>query len=136
MKSGAAAGFVAGIVGGIVSFVFAYIGVAIGLISPVPGLSATALLTSVMVTNVIWGIIFGFLYARFYDPIPGRGIMKGLYYGLLIWLVSNIRSVSIMGLGFLTYPIVVAPWGITYLWGGFWAMVIAYGPVLAALYKK
>ncbi|MCX6659978.1 MAG: hypothetical protein NTX81_06320 [Candidatus Bathyarchaeota archaeon] len=84
-----------------------------------------------MVINIVWGIIFGYLYARFYDPIPGKGVMKGLYCGLLIWLVSNIRSVSINGL----LP-TIAPWGISYLWCGFWAMVITYGPVLGALYKK
>jgi hypothetical protein len=95
----------------------------------------TTIITSIMVTNVIWGIIFGFLYERFYDLIPGKGVMKGFVYGLLIWLVSNIRSVSIMGLA-LAYPFTVAPWGITYLWGGFWAVVVAYGPVLGVLYKK
>jgi hypothetical protein len=57
-------------------------------------------------------------------------MLKGLSYGLLIWLIKDIAAGSytaLIGIG--------VTWGIGLILVGFFVW-IAYGPVLAILYKK
>jgi hypothetical protein len=42
----------------------------------------------------IWSIIFGLLYSKYYESTPGKGTMKGLYFGLIIWTVKDIAAGS------------------------------------------
>ncbi len=80
--------------------------------------------------TVIFGAIFGAMYARFHDQIPGDGASKGLYFGLMIWLVKDIAAGVYIGVVDRIPSITI---GLIY--GGFF-MWIAYGPVLGTLYKK
>jgi hypothetical protein len=44
-----------------------------------------------IVINMFWYGIFGAFYAMFYDRIPGRNLMKGLYFGLIFWIITSFR---------------------------------------------
>jgi hypothetical protein len=131
MKSSLSAGAVAGLVGGIVAVTVVWI------INPmVHSLDAAGVaqwLVEQIGLNIVWGAVFGGIYSKVYDAVPSKGVTKGLYYSLLIWL-------CFIGL----YPItffVILYWPtmnqFAYGWGvvGFFVRVF-YGPVLGALYKK
>lgn len=83
-----------------------------------------------IVLGIIFGTVFGAIYSRFHDLIPGKGISKGLYFGLMIWFIKDIAAGAYTA---LTMGQVAT--GIGLIVVGFF-MWIAYGPVLAALYKK
>ncbi|MCL6089855.1 MAG: hypothetical protein M1393_02315 [Candidatus Thermoplasmatota archaeon] len=57
-------------------------------------LSASLLIPLVMcVLGIIGGIIFGTIFAAIHDKIPGKsGKTKGVYYSLIIWLISNVSG--------------------------------------------
>jgi len=129
LKSVIAAGAIAGLVGGIVGVIFAVIGVSAGLMPSPPGSTSTAGLM-IVVLAIIWGAIFIMIYQRFYDGIPGKDTMKGVYFGLMLWLVKDIAAASFIGLIDMTTRIAV---GLIYT--GFF-MWISYGYVLSTLYKK
>jgi len=80
--------------------------------------------------DIIWGVIFGLLFASLYGWIPGKGVVKGLYYGLLIWVIKDVCAGS-----YLALTIFEVNSGIMLISAGFF-MWIVYGPVLGILYKK
>jgi hypothetical protein len=129
MKSGIVAGALAGVVGGIVSVIFGMIGGVLGLFGapPDPIINFVVLL---IVLPIIFGAIFGGVFSKLYDPIPGTGVLKGLYFGLIIWLIKDIFGSVELALLFKEASIAIA-----LLFVGFFGW-IAYGSVLGALYKK
>jgi len=129
LKSVIAAGAIAGLVSGIVGTIFGFIGLSSGLMSSPPGSTSTAVLMMIVLA-IIWGAVFSMFYQRFHDGIPGKGIMKGVYFGLMIWLVKDIAAGSFIGLIDMATKLA---FGLIYL--GFF-MWISYGYVLSTLYKK
>jgi len=129
MKSGVVAGAGAGVVGGIVGLVFGVIGSQMGLyrLSPLP---ITYLVSTAMVLIVIFGAIFGAIYVKFYDAIPGKGVSKGLYFGLMIWLINSIAPGAHLGIHSMEFNIAIR---LVFVYFFVW---ISYGPVLGVLYKK
>jgi len=83
-----------------------------------------------MVIAIVLSAIFGILYSMLYDCIPGKAIVKGLYAGLILWLVKDIASG--LYLAFLDWEFSYA---ISTIFIGFFSW-IAYGCVLGALYKN
>jgi len=123
------AGAVAGVVGGIVAVIFGAIGLSIGLYQagPVP---MANIATAMIVLTIIFGAIFGAVYSRFYDSIPGVGILKGLYFGLLIWLIKDIMN----GL-YIAFTTANVNYTIGSIWIGIFLHPV-FGSLLGALYKK
>jgi hypothetical protein len=128
------AGAIAGFISGIAAFLAVQIGPRIGLfyVEMIP-LSIEFLLTQLpaqLSYNTIWGIIFGIAFAIVYDCIPGKGVMKGLFFAMIyFFLFSNVRSGAIL-----------ATWAYTdlaigWIWVGFFC-ALAWGLVMGALYKK
>lgn len=140
------AGAIAGFIAGIVCLIFYYIGGTIGLfpigaeniqlaiirfvatrILGIPLTETLAVIT--IIVTIIFGIIFGVLYSKLYGSIPGQDIKKGLYFGLIIWLIQGLAGgiyVAIMGgVRFATELIFL----------GFF-MWIVYGAVIGKLYTK
>ena len=125
MKNAAVAGLIAGIIGGIVALI---VGIFTGG-SDVTSAAFTNLASIHIGNNAIWGIIFGLIFSAFYSRIPGKGISKGFYFGLLLWLLVAIRPATFLGL------FGEMPWAKGFIIVGFFFTVV-YGIVLGALYKK
>ncbi len=126
--AGIAAGLVAGLVGGIAAVVFGYVGVFIGLLQQLPPPMIDVVITR-LVLDTSWGLIFGALYATVHDVIPGKGISKGLCYGLLLYLISSVRPATFLA----AYTFV--PLATNWVFVGFFNFA-SYGIILGALYKK
>jgi hypothetical protein len=137
MKSAIFAGAIAGVVMGIVCSIFGLFFTVFRIIEPPGGFeiwndpSMQILLVLAEISlGLIWGIIFGAIYGYAYDIIPAKGVIKGLCFGLIIWLIKDVAAGSYTA--FLLKQIQTALLLIIY---GF-IMWIGYGLLLGYLYKK
>ena len=136
MKSSILAGAIAGSIMGIVNFVLGYMLSYIGITEPLGGsweIAQSLLMLIVLALfslSVIWGIFFGVIYGRFFDNIPSKGVMKGLVYGILVWIAKDVAAGSYAAMIFMAMYI-----SINLIIVGFF-MWIVYGLVLGYLYKK
>jgi len=136
IKSGMTVGAIAGLIGGIVAFILQFINT---FIIEVPNSWLDQISSNISIVNLaaieivpmtVWGVIFSTLFVLFFDRIPGKGSVKGLYFGLILCLLCVIRKFSwgipyamrydTMIMGIITYSL----------------MFIIYGLVLGLLYKK
>jgi len=126
---------IAGSIVGIVFFIFGAIFVRIGIIEPPVSLEiwrelyGLVILASISL-GVIWGVIFGAIYSILYNSIPGKGVLKGLCYGILIWLIKDIAAgsyIALIGIG-TNYALALILVGF-FMW-------IVYGFILGYFYKK
>jgi hypothetical protein len=128
MKSGPAAGFIGGLASVIAASIFYPVGTMIGLLPPSQADPMTFSI-KMLVTTIIFGVIFGFIYVKLFDCFPGKGVMKGLYFGLMIWLIKDITAGTyVYIMEFPTIPTIL-------VWMGFFMWVV-YGLVIGYLYKK
>jgi hypothetical protein len=136
MKSGILAGAIAGIVAGIVNFALGPMLAQIEIIEILggtweiwdPSFYVTFALAFISLA-LIWGTIFGLIYSRYYDSTPGRGVLKGLFFGLMIWFIKDVAAGSYVALIFVAINI-----STTLILVGFFMWVV-YGLVLGYLYK-
>ena len=125
MKSSIISGLIAGLVSGTISFIIAaYIFEGMTLGVSIPNIAATNI-----VLGGIWGAIIGVLYATFYSYIPGEDVRKGIVFGLIIWIIDNVRTGVI---GAVHGNFMGAVLGIV---SGIIVWTV-YGIVLGYLYKK
>ena len=100
LKIGAISGLIAGSVAGVVSIFSALFNFSIGLpyfyLPPPPETSLTRIAIVELAITIIWGILAGVVYSRAYDIIPGKGVFKGLIFGLFCHLIMGIRTVSFL----------------------------------------
>jgi len=136
LKNPILAGVIAGIVMGPLMIIMGNItAIQIGFIEPpggkeIWGPSMFMLLGLAHISlGVIWGSIFGAIYAFIYDIIPSKGVMKGLYFGLMIWLIKDIAAGSYTALILVQFQT-----AINLIYYGFFMWII-YGLVLGYLYK-
>jgi len=133
-QKGMIAGAIAGGIGGVAVFLSVFIFTPLGLVEAVGEFEWTPSLYAALVFNIVthdifWGIVLGFLYSKVYNLVPGEGIMKGLTYAMVIYLIANIRTAHIIGgFGQMLWPKVFVWYGLSYF--------IAFGLVLGYLYKK
>ena len=130
---GAIAGCAAGMIAAVCSYIFFLV---FRVVEPIggfeiwsPSLSMLFALAQLSL-GIIWGIIFSLIYSKLANSIPGKGVMKGVYFGLLIWVIKDVAAGS--------YTILIrtdVSWGIGLIVIGFF-MWIVYGPLLWYLYKK
>jgi hypothetical protein len=132
MKSSIIAGLVAGFAAGIVMFLFNISGL-YELFSVLPQVFPVGTQTLALyniIFYIVWGIIWSALYAFFYDYLPAKGVRKGLIYGLIIWIVAAMHDAGTSAMyGFYA-------WAIPYALAAFFSIVIAYGLLIGALYRK
>ena len=90
-----------------------------------------------LLINLIWDIVFGAIFARVYNLVPGKGVIKGLIYGLSVFLIATFQYqvwFGSMAVFHNAYELATANvWGI---FVGFFSTGIAFGLVLGALYRK
>jgi hypothetical protein len=135
MKNAILAGAIAGAVSAPGLVVSAYVFGNMGVFVPPGGTEiwTPSMLMLLVIAHlslgIIWGAIFGLLFASLYGWIPGKGVVKGVYYGLLIWMIKDVAAGS-----YLALTIMEVNAAIMLIIGFFWCIV--YGPVLGYLYKK
>jgi len=137
MKNGIYAGAIAGVIMGICTVIIGFTTVFyIGIKEPTydvetwtPTLTIWLTLAQIAL-GVIWGSIFGAIYTFVYDLIPKKGIIKGLYYGLLLWLIKDIAAGS-----YAAFMLMQRSIAIDLVYYGFFMWTI-YGLILGYLYKK
>ena len=90
-----------------------------------------AMVIAVIAYNTFWGVILGLIYSRTYDVIPSKGIMKGLIFSMVAYLIANIRAAQIFA-SFGQYTVVkvvsILPYGLIYF--------IIFGIIVGYFYKK
>jgi hypothetical protein len=130
-KIGAVSGLIAGIIAGLITVFFNMpLNLKLGLAYfPLPPLGTpfTKIMTVEIVINVIWGVFLGSIYSKIYDLIPGKRISKSLLFGLICYLITNIRGTALnlfywYILSAISYMVFIFPW-------------IAYALVLGFLYE-
>lgn len=140
MKSVLTASVIAGLIAGLFSAILGVAGWSIGLYGilepPKIGVMVNFSMGWVMVT-VIFCIAFGFIYEKIYHSLPGKGIKKGLYFGLMIWFIKDIAAGTFCIYGGTMIP-GLWEWvavGVNLIVIGVYMWII-YGLVLGYLYKK
>ncbi len=137
MKNAILAGAVAGAVADIAVVASAYVFANIGVFEPLGGsmeiwTPSMWILLSVahLSLDIFWGMIGGAAFSFLYSLIPGKDAVKGLYFGLSIWVIKDVAAGSYLALIMMEVNA-----GIMLIIVGFF-MWIVYGPVLGYLYKK
>jgi hypothetical protein len=125
MKNSIVAGAVAGLVGSIVAIIFGVILCFVGW-CPMPTSQSSVVM---IIISIIFGAIFGRIYEMVQRSIPGKGSMKGLNFGLLIWLICDIAAGAYVGL--VINEVSTAIGLISF---GFFTWIV-YGYILGTLYK-
>ena len=89
MMRGFYPGLIAGIIGGMGFFLY----VIFFPMSLIPDITSFDFWLNYCIYQVglggIFGGIFGIIYSKFYDRVPGNGALKGLVFGLIIFLLGN-----------------------------------------------
>ena len=101
MEGGLLPGAIAGFCGGLAASIFAVIGHVTGywgvfiegeIFSTIDYWMSQA--GSHIFINMLWGIVFGALFAKVYNLVPGQNILKGLNYGLIMFLITTFLYTS------------------------------------------
>jgi hypothetical protein len=104
LKIGAISGLSAGIIKALAAIFIAVplvfkLGLTYYWIPPPPTTPFTRIIANEMIVNLIFGVIWGIIYSKVYRAIPGKGILKGLLFGVFGYLIWHIRWVTL----FLVY---------------------------------
>jgi len=142
MRSGIIPGAIAGIVGGMAASIFAILGPAFGLWGFVEGQIRLSFelwigqAGSHILINMIWGAIFGAFFATAYNLVPGKKIIKGLYFGLIMYVITTF----LIGTYAVSWSLYHNEWLMAIIYVGSLitgaAQAIVFGLVLGLLYRK
>jgi len=131
-KKGIIAGIVAGIIILIVGMISGYLFSADYAITPQLWKPMTGNWWYYMAAiDIIEGIIYGLVFTMLYDGLPGKGWMRGLNYGLILWFVGTIPGMLMTYSTMAVPDTLVASW----LFGGLISLAIA-GSAIAVVYDK
>lgn len=83
-----------------------------------------------LLVGLISAIIFVTVFAILYKGIPGKGINKGLNYGLLLWAVSAFSGILTMIFYMTISPVVIIYWILQAL-----VVNLIIGVIVAKIYK-
>ncbi len=56
-------------------------------VSIMRSLDSWQVIPGMAIATICWGIILSFGFAILYQGIPGRGLKKGFFYGLILWVL-------------------------------------------------
>ena len=143
MRTGILPGAIAGFLGGTAASIVAVLGPAFGLWGFPEGpvkLTFDLWLGQAgahILINMVWGTIFGMMFAKVYNLVPSKGILKGLYYSLIIYLITSFQVGTwcvVMSVYANVWPIAILMAG--GLFGVGSANATIFGLVLGLLYRK
>ncbi|MFH1505240.1 MAG: hypothetical protein ABIH08_07665 [Candidatus Omnitrophota bacterium] len=83
------------------------------------------------ISGIVFAILLALVYAIIYKSLPGKGITKGLWYGLFTWLVGALPGNFSLGLYTTMASQVIVYWVIIFLITSLWS-----GLAIAAIYGK
>ncbi len=86
--------------------------------------------TVLFLLNIILAMAFAFIYALIEKGLPGKGIQKGLGFGIIVWIVGPIPALATMYLmmNIATGALVYFTFQSLFEW-------LVYGTVISAIYK-
>jgi len=129
LKIGAFSGLIAGIIAGIIFSIFITISLSMGFWeTPIQPLYQNHYGVNILI-GIFWGIICGIIYSKTYNLIPGKSVLKGLCFGLIILSIMELRQSNF----FIAYGWTLIVAGLIFT--GFFKWIV-YGSVLGYLYKK
>jgi len=88
-------GAIAGSLGGLTAGVMSYVYVLLGIVSMRGNYFEVRLIPTIMnfiLLTAFFGFLWGLLYTYSYDLIPGKGIKKGLIFGLFIYFIKDVQA--------------------------------------------
>ncbi|MCW4032846.1 MAG: hypothetical protein NWF08_05585 [Candidatus Bathyarchaeota archaeon] len=135
MKNAILAGAIAGAVADPALVVSGYVFGNIGIFEPPGGLEIWTLSMFILLVlahlslDIFWGMIGGAAFSYLYNLIPGKGAVKGLYFGLSIWVIKDVAAGS-----YLALTMMEVNSAILLIIPGFFLWIV-YGPMLGYLYK-
>jgi hypothetical protein len=134
MRGGVHPGAFAGFLGGVSTFLTIYTFMITGFweLYPLEMIDIHFILNqlgSQIMWHMLWGIMLGAIYPKVYNLVPGKGVIKGLAYGLIANFLINELRFTIWSILFEKYAVALLPFVI----GGIYAII--YGLVLGFLYK-
>lgn len=141
MMSGVIPGTIAGLISGAVSVFFTIIGPATELFDIPRAPTETtldfliSLAGSELFINMLWGAVFGAIFAKVYNTVPKKGILKGLIYGSIVFLITSFKNGTLfISMGIVGSTPTSIHFGLWNILVGFF-LFIAYGLAIGYLYK-
>ena len=143
VKSGLLPGAVAGLMEGITAGCVSVIGHLTGLWGVVTGgviVNTIGFWISQFAThillNMIWATVFGAFFALVYHLVPGKKVIKGLIYGLIMFCITSFQLFTWIIVWYANHNLwqLVYPMILNILVYGF--DFVVFGIVLGALYRK
>jgi len=130
-KIGAVAGLIAGAISGIIPFFTYQIYSALGILEPKIYTIIFLVRQAVIHIgfNAIWGVVFGIIFALIFDKLPGKGIVRGLWIGLIYFIFSIVRPTLFP----IAYGMYV--WGFAFIIGVSLEKIV-YGILFVTYYKE
>jgi hypothetical protein len=64
------------------------------------------------IIDLIVGLLFGLLYSLLVNALPGTGVKKGLGYGFMIWIISELPSLLMASMTKVVDLGLIISWGI------------------------
>ena len=86
--------------------------------------------------NLIWGIIFGLIYPKVYNVVPGKKVIKGICYALILYLITTFQFdtwIIVMYANHNAWQLALITFVSIFAYGLSWTI---YGIVLGYLYRK
>ncbi len=83
------------------------------------------------VIGIIRALLFALVFAILYKGIPGKGVTKGMIYGVLVWIVGALTGMASMPFYMTIATGVVIYWIIQQL-----VLGVINGAIVGAIYKE
>ena len=142
MRGGIYPGAVAGILNGATAFLTIFLTTVYDLYQKTYTVTIPGYLTNIdflisqlqthILLNMVWGIVIGVIYTQVYHVVPGKGVLKGLVFGIVYFLIHSGKA----AFGFALYGQMFTEMFVSLAYVGFLGDGIVNGLALGALYKK
>lgn len=83
------------------------------------------------VLNIVLAVAFAFIYALIEKGLPGKGVQKGLGFGLIVWIVGPIPALVTMYL-----MVNIANGALAYFTLQSLFEWLVYGAIISLIYKN